>query len=85
MYRICNQLELNLRIKPRKRLVRDKPKALSEPEGINEVWSLDLMQDKLEGGSTFRLFNVIDDFNRESIGMDVNFLLPSDLALREFK
>ena len=35
VYRIYKDLELNLRIKPRKRLVRDKPEALSVPEGIN--------------------------------------------------
>ena len=36
VYRIYKELELNLRIKPRKRLVRDKPEALTEPEGINQ-------------------------------------------------
>ncbi len=34
-----SELELNLRIKPRKRLVRDKPDALVVPLGINQVWS----------------------------------------------
>jgi putative transposase len=29
--------ELNLRIKPRKRPLRDKPEALTVPEGINQV------------------------------------------------
>ena len=40
VYRIYKELELNLRIKPRKRLVRDKPEALTVPEGINQVWSM---------------------------------------------
>jgi putative transposase len=71
VYRIYKELELNLRIKPRKRLVRDKPEALTVPEGINQVWSMDFMHDQLEDGRTFRLFNVIDDFNREAIGMEV--------------
>jgi putative transposase len=35
IYRIYRELELNLRIKPRKRLVRDKPDALVVPLGIN--------------------------------------------------
>ena len=82
VYRIYKELELNLRIKPRKRLVRDKPEALTVPEGINQVWSMDFMHDQLEDGRTFRLFNVIDDFNREAIGMEVDFSLPSEWGIR---
>jgi putative transposase len=37
VYRIYKELELNLRIKPRKRLVRGKPEALTEPLAINQV------------------------------------------------
>ena len=36
IYRIYQGLELNLRIKPRKRLVRNKPDALVVPLGINQ-------------------------------------------------
>ena len=35
VYRIYCELELNLRIKPRKRLKRDKPDALTVPEAPN--------------------------------------------------
>jgi putative transposase len=77
VYRIYKELELNLRIKPRKRLVRDKPEALIVPEGINQVWSMDFMHDQLEDGRAFRLLNVIDDFKREAVGMGVDFSLPS--------
>ena len=79
------ELELNLRIKPRKRLVREKPEALTVPLAINQVWSMDFMHDQLEDGRTFRLFNVIDDFNREAIGMEVDFSLPSERVIRELK
>ena len=66
VYRIYKELELNLRIKPRKRLVRDKPQALSVPTAINQVWSMDFRHDQLEDGRSIRLFNVIDDYNREA-------------------
>jgi putative transposase len=84
-YCIYKYLELNLRIKPRKRLVRAKPEALTVPQGINQVWSMDFMHDQLEDGRTFRLFNVIDDFNREAIGMEVDFSLSSERVIRELK
>jgi putative transposase len=38
VYRIYRELELNLRIKPKRRLKRDKPEALSVPEAINQAW-----------------------------------------------
>jgi putative transposase len=37
IYRICRKLELNLRIKPKKRLVRETPQPLSVPEAMKEV------------------------------------------------
>ncbi len=37
VYRIYRELELNLRIKPKRRIKRDKPEALSVPEAINQV------------------------------------------------
>ena len=69
IYRVYKELELNLRIKPRKRLVREKLDALTVPLEINQVWSMDFMHDQLEAGRCFRLLNVIDDFNREALGM----------------
>ena len=73
VYRIYRELELNLRIKPKKRLVREKPEPLTIPEAINECWSMDFMHDALEDGRNFRLLNVIDDFNREGLGIEADF------------
>ena len=82
IYRIYKELELNLRIKPRKRLVREKPEMLSVPLAINETWSMDFMHDQLSNGRPFRLFNVIDDFNREALGMEIDFSLPAERVTR---
>ena len=65
VYRIYRELELNLRIKPRNRLKRDKPDALNVPISMNQVWSMDFMSDSLIDGRSIRTFNVIDDYNRE--------------------
>jgi hypothetical protein len=35
-----NELELNLRIKPRKRLKRERPDPLSVPDQPDQVWSI---------------------------------------------
>ncbi len=82
VYRIYRELELNLRIQPRKRLVREKPEALAVPQTINQVWSMDFMHDRLEDGRALRLFNLIDDFNRQALGIEADFSLPSDRVIR---
>ena len=82
VYRIYRELELNLRIKPRKRLQRERPEPLVVPAAINQVWSMDFMHDQLSDGRSFRLFNVIDDFNREALGIEVDFSLPSERVIR---
>jgi len=70
VYRIYR--ELNLRIKPRKQMKRDKPDSLMVPTGPNMTLSMDFMADRLRDGWTFMLFNVLDDFNREGLGIEVD-------------
>lgn len=82
VYRIYCELELNFRIKSKKRLVRKKPEALKETENINEVWSMDFMQDQLYDGRIVRLLNVIDDFNREGLAMEADLSLPSERVIK---
>ena len=85
IYRIYLELELNLRIKPRRRIQRDKPDVLSVPKAINQVWTMDFMSDSLETGRKFRTFNVIDDYNREGLGIEVDFSLSSARVVRSLE
>lgn len=82
VYRIYRELELNMRIKPRKRLKRDKPEVLAVPLTINETWSMDFMYDQQEDGRSFRLLNILDDCNREGLGIEVDFSLPAGRVIR---
>ena len=82
IYRIYRKLELNLRIKPRRRIKRDKPDALSVPLAPNQVWSIDFMSDSLTDGRTLRTFNVLDDYNREGLGIEVDQSLPSARVIK---
>ena len=82
VYRIYRELELNLRIKPRKRIVREKPEPLAVPAAINQCWSMDFMHDQLSDGRSYRLFNVIDDFNREALTIDIDLSLPAERVVR---
>ncbi len=85
VYRIYRELELHLRIKPNKRLKRDEPEPLAVPESINECWSMDFMHDQLSDGHSCRLFNVIDDFNREGLTIDADISLPAERVIRSLE
>lgn len=85
VYRIYCELALNLRIKPKKRLIREKPEPLAVPMALNECWSMDFMHDQLANGRSYRLLNVIDDFNREGLGIEVDLSLPTERVIRSLE
>ena len=74
-----------MRIKPRQRLVREVPRPLAVPQQKNQTWSMDFMHDQLTDGRCFRLFNVIDDFNREGLAIDVDLSLPAARVIRSLE
>ena len=82
VYRIYHELELNMRIKPKKRIVREKPEPLAQPCEINDIWSMDFMSHELDTGRRFRLLNVIDDYNREALAIEADFWMPSERVKR---
>jgi putative transposase len=82
VYRIYYELELNLRIKPKKRLNRDKPEPMAVPKRPNETWSMEFMADQLADGRSIRTLNVLDDFNREGLCIEVDFSLPAERVVR---
>ena len=55
------------------------------PTAPNQVWSIDFMSDGLTDGRSFRTFNVIDDFNREGLAIEVDFSLPSLRVVRSLE
>ncbi len=71
-----------MRIKPRKRLNREKPEELAVPDQPNTMWSMDFMADHLEDMRAFHMLNVVDDFNREGLGIEVDFSLPTERVIR---
>ena len=55
---------------------------LQVPAGPNGCWSLDFTSDALTNGRRFRTRNVIDDFNRQVLGIEVDFSLPATRVVR---
>lgn len=82
VYKVYCELELNLRIKPKKRVPARDPIPLHQPKKSNSFWSMDFMSDALSNGRKFRTLNVIDDFNRESLAIEIDFSLPAERVVR---
>ncbi len=43
------------------------------------------MRDNLGYGGTFRTLNVIDDFNREALGIEIDLSLPTKRVIRKLE
>ncbi len=70
---------MNRRIKPGKRLKCGKPDAPAVP---NIPWPQKIMADRPGDGHQFRQLCVLDDFNRERSGIEVDFSLPAERMIR---
>lgn len=82
VYRIYCGLNLNRRRKHKRRIPVRNPLPLAVSEAVNQVWSADFMQDALWDGRRFRTFNVIDDFNREALAVEIDTGISARRVIR---
>ena len=80
--RVYRAMALHLKRKPKKRLAARSAQPLMVPAQANQTWSLDFMSDSLSNGRTFRTLNVIDDYNREALWIEVDTSLPAERVVR---
>ncbi len=77
LYRVYTAMRLNIRRRSKKRLPERVKQPLVVPSAPNQCWSLDFMSDALADGRKFRVLNIIDDYNRESLKIEVDTSLPA--------
>ena len=82
VHRIYCLLKLNFRRKGKQRLPVRNPLPLATPEALDQSWSVDFMHDALICGRRFRTFNVVDDFNREVLSIEIDLNLPAQRVVR---
>ncbi len=82
VYRVYKQLKLHKRGKGKRRLPARIKQPLVEQTAINKVWSMDFMSDSMTGNRRFRTFNVIDDYSREVLGIEIDTSLSSKRVIR---
>ena len=52
------------------------------PTGINEVWSMDFMHDRLADNRAYRLLTIVDIYSRECVALEVAAHFRSDDVVR---
>lgn len=82
VWRVYCALRLNQRRRGKRRLPNRAPLPLAVGTTVNSCWSADFMSDSLWDGRRFRTFNVIDDFNREGLAIEVDLNLPAARVIR---
>ncbi|QOV69886.1 IS3 family transposase [Citrobacter sp. BDA59-3] len=82
VHRIYCLLKLNFRRKGKQRLPVRNPSPLATSEALNQSWSTDFMHDALVCGRRFRTFNVVDDFNREALAIEIDLNIPAQRVVR---
>lgn len=80
--RLYRELSLGLRRRRRKRLPVGIGQVLLQPIRPGQCWSLDFMSDTLSWGKPYRLLNVMDDYAREALAIEVDFSLGAERVKR---
>lgn len=80
--RIYGKLELKWQKRGRRRIPKRIRQPLVQPLSPNITWSIDFMNDSLWNGRKFRTFNVIDDFTREALAIEIGYSLPTAQVIR---
>ena len=82
LHRLYCRLKLNKRRRGKKRVASRDAVKLALAQTINECWSIDFMSDSLFCGRRYRTFNVVDDYSREALAIEVDIGLPSECVVR---
>jgi putative transposase len=76
VHRIYRAAGLQVRRRRRKRVTRAERVPLARPSQRRERWSMDFRTDTLADGRNFRTLNIVDDFTRECVAIEVDRSLP---------
>jgi len=72
IHRLYRREGLMVRRRWRKRIAAGMRVPLPVPSQANERWSLDFVSDQLSDGRVFRTLNIVDDFTRECLAIEVD-------------
>jgi putative transposase len=79
--RVYRKMGLSKRRKIKRRIPNPEKRPLVQPAIMNDTWSMDFVEDRLETGRKIRTLNIIDDYNREALAMEVSFSFPAERVI----
>lgn len=82
LHRIYREEGLVLRKKRRQRASTSVRAPLVAPRRAGERYSMDFMSDSLATGRSFRTLNIVDDYTRECLAIEVDLSLPGERVAR---
>lgn len=82
VYRIYREEVLQVRRRRRKQTAKYRGEKPECPRNINERWSMDFMHDMLADGRRIRLLNIVDDYTRECLYIEVDTSLSGKRVTR---
>ena len=82
VHRVYCQMGLNMKRKKKRRLPARVKESLVVPVQLNRTWSMDFMSDVLASGRRFRILNVLDDYNREALAIEIDVSMPAERVKR---
>jgi len=82
IYRVYREERLQVRQRKKKRRARWRGEQPMPSGGKDQRWSLDFMSDALADGRKIRLLNIVDDYTRESLAMEVDTSLSGERVTR---
>jgi putative transposase len=82
VHRVYREAGLQVRRRRRKRITRGERVPLPTASARGERWSMDVTADTLADGRAFRTLNIVDDFTRECVAIEVDRSLPGARVVR---
>lgn len=82
IHRVYKLLKLNMKRKGKRRLPARILHPLEAVNRINASWSMDFMSDALLSGRKFRVLNLLDDYNREALAIEVDTSFRAERLVR---
>jgi putative transposase len=70
--RVYREANLQVRKRVRRRVALGRGNPAVAVTAMNERWSLDFVHDSLESGRRIRTLNIVDDFTRECLAIEVD-------------
>lgn len=82
VYRLYCEEGLKLRKRRRRGRAQVERVPLPQPMKADERYSMDFMRDTLADGRVFRTLNIVDDYTRECLAIEVDTSLPGERVVR---